>query len=851
MSINKLRITPTPSNTATNTPTITPTLTSCPGICFSGVGTNAFGTVNAIVQDVLDPTKMMIVGAFTSYNGVSRLKLVRSYTDGEVDLTFDPSTSIPTAGQTPLEITQQPDGKYVIVGNFTTYRGTNRNRIARINYDGTLDTSFVIGTGFSQSTYYVAQDTGGKLLVCSQSSQTYSGVSVGLLCRLNSNGSLDTTFQNNTLTGNTIANKVIRNSDGTYYVSGVFTRSGRSNLVKLNSDGSYASSDPFNTSGVGFVGSVNDFEVLPDGKLIVVGDFTVYNGVGTGRGMIRLNANGTKDATFATPGYGNYQYEVLLQGSKYISVGFGYTYSGIAINNITRINSNGTLDTSWNSGNFTSITTEDLIQHLVMLTGATSDSGYIFCGGFFNSYDGVLTENIVKMNRDGFAADCDPIVVSPTPTNTPTRTPTPSITATITSTPTNTPSPTSLCCSENIIATTLADINGATGNTDPFRNNALELSYYDCNGDFQVQYLTNAETYNVCGSPENEIFTGYITVIQYVNDVANQTIVLGSQTMTGGTSLTFGECCNVITPTMTSTPSSTPTSTPPIITPSMTSTNTGTPTNTPTNTQTSTPTSTIGLTPTMTSSETATPTITPTNTSTPTNTPTNTQTSTPTGTIQATPTQTSTPSATPENCSCYELTYTMADVEDISVRWRNCDNDTITTTNISSLQSIDNNDGTFTTYICVKQGSSYSTPVCVENDLEIVCPTGVSWILGGSCSDDIDCFAACVCLDIITNNSLDIEITQVEVDGTPASYLGGQPLPNTGGNGTSLCSFISGNVDITVYWTASVPGQHIDLIDSNNVAYCQNVSGSGSHTFTGVELNGSQCLTIQANDGTC
>jgi hypothetical protein len=110
----------------------------------------------------------------------------------------------------------------------------------------------------------------------------------------------------------------------------------------------------------------------------------------------------------------------------------------------------------------------------------------------------------------------------------------------------------------------------------------------------------------------------------------------------------------------------------------------------------------------------------------------------------------------------------------------------------------------------------------------------------------------CVCLDIITNGSLDIQITQVEVNGTPASYEGGQPLPNTTGNGTGLCSYISGNVDITVYWTSSIPGQHIDLVDSNNVAYCQNSStGSQSYTFTGVELNVSQCLTIQANDGTC
>jgi hypothetical protein len=95
----------------------------------------------------------------------------------------------------------------------------------------------------------------------------------------------------------------------------------------------------------------------------------------------------------------------------------------------------------------------------------------------------------------------------------------------------------------------------------------------------------------------------------------------------------------------------------------------------------------------------------------------------------------------------------MDDVEDISVRWRECDNDTITTTNISSLQSIDNNDGTFTTYICVKQGSSYSTPVCVSGGTEILCPTGVDWILGGSCGDDIDCFPTCQQINLYPDNN--------------------------------------------------------------------------------------------------
>ena len=459
-----VKVTPTPSNTPSYSPTITPTLTVCPGICFSGVGTNTNGVISTILQDVFDPSKFAMVGQFASLNGVSRSRMVRSYTDGEVDLSLNPGTSFGDTGlgQNPIEFVQQPDGKYVVVGNFTTFSGVSRNKITRLNNNGTLDTSFVIGTGFTQTTFYAALDTSNKILVCGAGNNQYSGTPVGMLCRLNTNGSLDTTFSNNSITAATSSstiNKVIRNSDGTYYVSGRFTFSGRGGLIKLNSNGTYSSSDPFNTSGIGFNSDVNDFEVLSDGKIIAVGAFTSYNGVSVPRGIIRLNTNGTRDTSFANGGFNNYQYEVLVQGSKYISVGFASTYSGISINNITRINNNGTLDTTWNSGNFTSLTTEDNIQHLYQITGATNDAGYIFCGGFFNSYDGVLTSNIVKMDKNGYAVDCDPILVSPTPTSSQTRTPaptntttptntntpsiTPSITPTNTETPTNTPTITS------------------------------------------------------------------------------------------------------------------------------------------------------------------------------------------------------------------------------------------------------------------------------------------------------------------------------------------------------------------------------------------------------------------------
>jgi hypothetical protein len=235
------------------------------------------------------------------------------------------------------------------------------------------------------------------------------------------------------------------------------------------------------------------------------------------------------------------------------------------------------------------------------------------------------------------------------------------------------------------------------------------------------------------------------------------------------------------------------------------------------------------------------PTPTPTITQTRTPSQTTTQTTTPSATPTITPTQTQTltPSPTPTSaittCACYSFTNTTETTGE--VYYTSCLGNSPTTSFVNSGLTI--------TFCAV-----YGDPVTATSGT-------IGGLCGGfaqDCNDDGDCSACeeCTCLDIITNGSLDIQITQVEVNGTPATYVGGQPLPNTSGSGTGLCTSNTGTVNITVYWTSSVPGQKIDLIDSNSVAYCQNSStGSQSYTFTGVELNGSQCLTIQANDGTC
>jgi hypothetical protein len=342
------------------------------------------------------------------------------------------------------------------------------------------------------------------------------------------------------------------------------TSGGRSGIILLNADGTYNPSLPFNASGVGSF-PVLDFEILPDGKLICVGDFGSYNGYSIGR-IVRLNPDGTRDLTFNPPAFGfqNYVYEVIVQGSKYICIGFFNAYGLQPVERMARINPDGSLDTTFFTGDFAG-GSEDQIIHLYQITGNTNDAGYFFVGGFFDSYDGVLTNNIVKLDRNGYAVDCDPILITPTPTNTstPTQTPTNTETPTQTQTQTNTPSPTCACLKYEL----------STSFTNPV------YTYTGCDGIVRNIQIGFFSTFDICAL----------------------------SAPTGGFS-TFLGCCDVVpTPPPTNTQTRTPTPTP---------TNTRTPTATPTQTQTSTPQ--VSPTSTQTPTTTSTPTMTPTQTITPT-----------------------------------------------------------------------------------------------------------------------------------------------------------------------------------------------------------------------------------------
>src|SRR5436190_2256283 len=79
--------------------------------------------------------------------------------------------SIPTAAWIPalndiaVTLALQPDGKILVGGEFWSVNGTPRNRIARLNDDGSLDPTFNPGAGPDYGVTAIAVQSDGRCIV--------------------------------------------------------------------------------------------------------------------------------------------------------------------------------------------------------------------------------------------------------------------------------------------------------------------------------------------------------------------------------------------------------------------------------------------------------------------------------------------------------------------------------------------------------------------------------------------------------------------------------------------------------------------------------------------------------------
>jgi len=345
-----------------------------------------------IYSIVLQPdNKILVGGLFDEYSGQTANRIIRLNNNGTIDNTFDISVGFNNGA---FSIILQSDNKILVGGVFTTYSGQTANRIIKLNSDGTIDNTFDSGTGFNEGVNYITLQSDNKILVGGLFT-TYSGQTANSIIRLNSDGTIDNTFDISVGFDNKHVYPIILQSDNKILVGGEFTTySGQTanSIIRLNSDGTI---DNTFDSGTGFNEGVYSIVLQPDNKILVGGSFTTYSGQ-TANNIIRLNSDGTIDNTFdISVGFGPaIIYSIALQSDNKILVGGIFTtYSGQTANNIIRLNSDGTIDNTFDSG-----TGFDSSTHSIIL----QSDNKILVGGDFRSYSGITAQGIIRLESNGY-----------------------------------------------------------------------------------------------------------------------------------------------------------------------------------------------------------------------------------------------------------------------------------------------------------------------------------------------------------------------------------------------------------------------------------------------------------------
>lgn len=258
-------------------------------------------TTGNIYKILKDSDDLYICGEFTKYKGVDCKYIARiSSLTASLDTTFDTMTGF----NAPVKDIIKSGNYLYCIGDFTTYKGISANHIAKIDLTTmNLDSTFDPGNGFGLNGFFFFGNMilDGNDLYIGANFTSYKGTTRYYLVKINATtGVVDSTF--NTSSGfNDAVYKVIKDGNDLYCI-GDFTSykgSARQRIAKINA--TTAALDVTFDSANGFDDSLmNGIEgILKDGDDLYVGGwFTTYKGVNRER-ICKIDANtAALDLTF-------------------------------------------------------------------------------------------------------------------------------------------------------------------------------------------------------------------------------------------------------------------------------------------------------------------------------------------------------------------------------------------------------------------------------------------------------------------------------------------------------------------------------------------------------------------------
>jgi len=341
----------------------------------TGSSTNLFlsYTINQAEGVIAQPDGKTVTTGSAGDNAIT----VRYNENGTLDTSFNGSGTIITTLGTKTAahgIALQPlDQKIIIVG-YTTINNIDNTFIARYNTDGSLDTSFNF-TGYITTTFGlqsqlfgIALQPNGNIVVTG--STIINGFTNALIARYTSAGILDTSF-NTTGYVTTLIGDVFTKSrtikiqlDGKIIIAGQSQVDNNQGIILLRYTTDGTLDTTFNNSGTtpgtaspfsSYLSSeAYDLAIHADQRIVVVGK-TNQTQIGLENQsytIARFNTDGTLDTTFNSTGYslsniGLQANGVVIENDQKIVV-CGFNYTTIYTLVVNRYNENGTVDPTFN-----------------------------------------------------------------------------------------------------------------------------------------------------------------------------------------------------------------------------------------------------------------------------------------------------------------------------------------------------------------------------------------------------------------------------------------------------------------------------------------------------------------------
>jgi uncharacterized delta-60 repeat protein len=388
----------------------------------TGAGTNTPSLADSVAVTAIaiqGDGKIVLGGSFDHFNDVAHAGLARLNSNGSLDAAFTPMVAESEGGnfQTVLAIVIQPDGRILFGGNFQTVNGSALSGLARLKSDGTLDSAFNPQVASVNS---IALQSDGKIVAGGFFTAAH-GSPRKSVARFNSDGSLDMAFNPGAAFTYDVwgANTVVVQSDGKIIVGGGFSTKPQgafqpNSIIRVNSDGSLdntfigTTSRGISDGDFGDPQQVSAAAVLPSGKIIVLGDFSLVDGVKE-PGCAQMNSDGTLDLGFQTQFQSRaFLFDLAVQKDDKIVIGGAFAFvNGAPSYAMARLKADGSLDSTFvpdfglgPAANL-DVTVYMSVQHL-----AVQNDGKVLYSAFklvrtMSNTDVVTSNPFGRLNADG------------------------------------------------------------------------------------------------------------------------------------------------------------------------------------------------------------------------------------------------------------------------------------------------------------------------------------------------------------------------------------------------------------------------------------------------------------------